>query len=235
VVPKLLQQKVGEEPMKAIRGILPYLGVLALLAFATTPARAGADNCANPASCGFGAQVGPSVTYYYNAAGTLLPGPTGAVYKMTESVYSVGSAYSYVFNLSNATNQTLTGETAFTGAPGFGVDEFNPNYNFGVVTDQTSGIVTFGSGGCTGDGFCFGANALDVSFTLGQNSSFTFYAEGGVPTGGTWRGQDGVTLNADILAPLSTPEPGVLTLLGSLLLVLVFGMPVASRLRVGIV
>ena len=224
--------------MKITKTVLACLAVLALFALTAGRAIAGADNCSGPSSgCGFGSIVNTQTTYYDSTGTTALTAQSGG-FQLTETVYQLtGGSYAYVFDLTNNSAnaaEVLTNESAFTGSSGSGVDEFNPNYNFGVITGTpyTTSGATYGIGGTNGDGFSFNPGALSVSFSLQPNgNSFTFYAEGTGPTNGGWSSHDGVVLQASTLGPAHMPEPGVLTLLGSLLLVLLLGAPLATRLR----
>jgi len=220
--------------MGTTKSIVACLAVIAFFALGAGRAIAGPYNCANPSACGF-STPGVSQTTYFNSAGVAQTGALGAAYTMTETEYQVATnIYAYAFELTDnaaSTSLPMTVEYAQTGPNGSNADEFNPNYNFGVITGSTTPGVTWGIGGTNGDGFTFGAGRLQVQFSEPAGNSFTFYAEGTGPILGGWLGLDGVTLTTSDLGPASAPEPGVLTLLGSLLFALLLGTPLAGVAR----
>lgn len=208
--------------MKPMRTALTCLGVLALLVLATTPARAGDADCVSVSSCNFG-------LLQASQTGTLSAGSGGHSATYMDSVYRSGSVYTYVFTITNNNAHALDFANTFTnpGGGGFG-DNFNCGngscLNYGVVTTLTTS-------GKNDTGFAFNSLSLQVGFTpLLSGQSFTFYVQGGpFTTGQLYAGNSGATSPSASLDPLS--EPGVLTLLGSLLLVLMLGTPFASRFR----
>jgi hypothetical protein len=207
--------------MKAMRAVLPYFSVMVLLAFATVFASAGDTDCTTAASsCGFGALV--------TTVNTTLTG-NGHSVPVEEQVFQNGSVYTYVFQITDGNTHPLDYANVFTLASGFG-DNFNCGngscLNFGVV----DGGITHASV-VDDTGFSFNQLSLTVGFGVLHNTqNFTFYVQGGAPVSGTLNSGDGgsTTNNANVLAAAS--EPGVVTLLGSTLLLL-FGIPVIRRFQ----
>lgn len=216
--------------MKITKTVLACLAVLAFFALTTRSARAGEMDC-KLSSCAF-SSVTPT-TVFLNESGTgLLTGLS-----LTENIYDNSGVYTYVFQLQDAKvggSSGLNSEVAFTILPGFSADSFNPSLKFGLITDETNNGAT-GSVGCGGTGiFCFGSAGLTVGFgahQLNAGQEFTFYAQGDayIPNDGQLKVTDGH--QQLFTADTPVPEPGVLTLLASLLLVLGLGMPFAFRLR----
>ncbi|HVB58088.1 MAG TPA: hypothetical protein VNE63_16905 [Candidatus Acidoferrales bacterium] len=199
--------------MKTMRTAIASLGVLVLLAFATIPARATPTNCTlTPNTCNFGSTV-------VGTAGGNLTGNNHDA-NFSETVYLNGGIYSYVFTI---TPQALNTTAISWGDVSFTYDNFNGNY--GVVTDQSTATLASA-------GFVFNNGDITVNFTpLGTSGNFTFYLQSsmGPINGGFQVGDTGGTNIAKGL--VASPEPNVLTLLGSLLFALVLGIPFASRLR----
>jgi hypothetical protein len=213
--------------MKTIRAVLSCFAVLGLLAFATTLARAAGDtDCATLASCGFVAPVA-------SMSGTLTGG--GHNVSFIEQVYQKGSVFTYVFQLTNNNNVSLGIDFAklFTNTGGGGSgDNFNCGdgscLNYGIVKGGITTATTFEPPE-TGK-FNFNTLSFEIDFkVLKKGQSITFYLQGGAPAFGTLSAGNGTPTNGStVLTPGS--EPGVVTLLGSSLL-LVLGIPLVGRLR----
>ena len=212
--------------MKTVRTALASLGVLAFLALATTAANASAMDvtCSGTAtSCGFG-------TLVTTLPGSLSGGGHNATF--TEDVFKNGSVYTYVLQIQN-TGSALGSAKISTASSS---DNFNCAsggsancLDYGIVSGGITNSTMLGE---TSSAFAFGTLSVTVQFasTLSGGSYLTFYVQGGAPVTGTFNvGNGSSTTNSS--NALAAPEPNVLTLLGSLLLMLVLGMPLASRLR----
>ena len=206
--------------MKTMRTVLPCFGMLVLLAFATTFARAGDTDCTTGLTSCFGINV------VGTASGSLSGG--GHVASFAETVFKQGSVYTYVFTITNLNTALLDFANTFTNA-GLG-----DNFNCGNGSCQNYGVVTgaaFTTPGKDDTTWGFNPLSLQVGFTtLGLNQKLTFYVQGGAPAPGMiYVGNRGATGQHSSLDPAPLSEPGVLTLLASLLLVL--GIPFVGRLR----
>jgi len=213
--------------MKITKTILACLAVLAFFALTTRCARAGDVDCTSVGS-GACSTFGGSVA---SANGTLT-GASGESASFNETVYQNGTVFTYVFTITN--NSTggilLNSATIFTNAGGGG---FGDNFNCpagGIGTCLNYGEIT--TSATEGDtGFDFKLNSLTVGIaSLPVNGSFTFYVQGAGTTNGTISvSNSGPTGPGAVKTAVS--EPNALTLLGSLLFVLLLGMPVGVRLR----
>jgi hypothetical protein len=206
--------------MKIMRTALACFGVLVVLALTTTPARAGNTDCSGAAStCGFG-------TSFLTTSGTLIGGGHSVAFQ--ENVYTNGSVYTYVFQLTNGNNVGIDSAKVLTLVGGFG-DNFNCGngscLNFGVVDGGISAVSSN-----TNDTFAWGSLSLTVDYgTLLNNQSFTFYVQGGAPAAGVLSaGNLNSTAYGNVFTAAS--EPGVVALLGSSFM-LYGGMVFVGRLR----
>jgi len=203
--------------MKITKTVLACLAVLAFFALTTRSARAGDVDCTTSVTTCFGSTVAGT------ASGTLTGGTHAATFN--ETVYKSGSVYTYVFSFTNS-GSSLDYASAFTSEVSGSTDNFNCGngscLNYGVVIPMSSVNDT---------GFTFNSLSMTVNFsTLASGGNFTFYVQStmGPTNGGFLVGNGGPSATANALG---APEPNVLTLLGSLLLVLMLGMPFASGLR----
>lgn len=213
--------------MKITKSVLACLAMLAFFVLTTSSARAADVDCGGSTpqpACNFGTQL---VTY--TLTNVPLAGGSGShSAQFSESVYKNGSGiYTYVFAVNNLNSNFL--DTLSTFANSGSGDGFSCS---GLLD---CGVVGLGTGGSTVNdtSFIFNAGSLVVNFgqLLGPNNQFEFYVQStGAPVAGQFNtGDKGSTLYDPSWN--ATPEPGVLTLLGSLLLVLLLGAPLATRLR----
>lgn len=209
--------------MKITKTVLACLAVLAFFALTTRSARAGDTDCnISLNTCNFGTLTG-------DVAGGVLVGTTDSSERATfaEQVYVSGGVYTYVFTITNTSTDGTNLDLANTYTLPFpSHDYFNSHDAWGVVTDQTST-------GVDDIAFNFLTGSLSVNYSsLAPGQSFTFYAQGAGPTNGQFYGGNSGPTGADSSwDPKLVSEPNVLTLLGSLLLVLVLGMPFTAVLR----
>jgi hypothetical protein len=204
--------------MRITKRVLAGLAVLAVFTLTSRSARAGDMNCATVAACSFGTAIATDM-------GTTTG--TGHNASYTETVYQNGSVFTYLFTISDTTGPTLDYASTFTNSSSGSIDNFNCGngscLNYGVI----NGLSTV-----NGTGFTFMDFSLQVGIKqLGNGGTFAFYAQSGEgPTAGQiYVGDGGPTTPVGSLDPAY--EPSVLTLLGSLLLLLLLGKPFASILR----
>lgn len=212
--------------MKITKSVLACVAVLAFVALSTRPAHAGDVDCTTGVTACFGTTI-------VGTASGLLAG-NGHAASFAETVYKQGSVYTYVFTITNDNTAALDFANTFTSASGGG---FGDNFNCGNGSCLNYGVVTgvgFTTAGKDDTGFSFNSLSLQVGFTsLSSQQQFTFYVQGGpTASGKIYVGNSGATGQDNSLDPAS--EPGILILLGSLLGLLLLGLPFAPRLRAAI-
>jgi hypothetical protein len=208
--------------------VILVVGIGAILTLSAETARAGDLDCTTtPALCGFGSQVGSSVT------DTISPGPWTA--NLTSSAYQNGSVFTYVYTVALTGADQLSQLTTSS----LGQDLFSNALHWGVMTSTaltTTGVDDCGDTGGIGCpagatlGFFFGPSSFIINPSgLSPNTKFTFYVQStSGPGSGTFSAQDGGVSNFNSsLDPTAVPEPRSIALLGTGLL----GLALLARPR----